>query len=60
MGVTMSKSMTLSEAMKEIKERECCECDRQAKGLVGLGSKFTYYCKKHLHAHIRSRELAEC
>ena len=50
-------SMTISQAMKAIKEQHCCECRRQAKGLVYRGQDVKYYCKRCLHSYMEQKDL---
>ncbi len=50
-------SMTISQAMKAIKDQRCCECRRQAKGLVYRGQDVRYYCKRCLHSYMEQKEL---
>ncbi|MFC1718600.1 hypothetical protein ACFL6S_33405 [Candidatus Poribacteria bacterium] len=50
-------SMTISQAMKAIKDQRCCECRRQAKGLVYRGQDVRYYCKRCLHSYMEQKDL---
>ena len=50
-------SMSISQAMKAIKDEQCCECSRRAKGLVYRGQDVRYYCKRCLHRYMEQREL---
>lgn len=50
-------SMTISQAMKAIRDQQCCECRRQAKGLVYRGQDVRYYCKRCLHSYMEQKEL---
>ncbi len=50
-------AMSISQAMKAIKDEHCCECRRQAKGLVYRGQEVRYYCKKCLHKYMEQKEL---
>ncbi len=49
-------SMSVSQAMRAIKDERCCECGRQAKGLVYRGQTVTYYCKKCLHKYMEQKD----
>lgn len=49
-------SISVSQAMKAIKDEQCCECGRQAKGLVYRRQAVSYYCKRCLHKHMQQRE----
>lgn len=51
------KTISISEAMKAIKDEQCCECRRQAKGLVYRGQEVRYYCKKCLHKYMEQKEI---
>jgi|GEM_PF-2101277 len=48
--------MSVSQAMRAIKDERCCECGRQAKGLVYRGRTVDYYCKRCLHEYMEQRE----
>lgn len=50
-------SVTISQAMKAIKDERCCECRRRAKGLVYRGQDVRYYCKRCLHSYMEQKEL---
>ena len=50
-------SMTISQAMKAIKDQQCCECRRQAKGLVYRGQDIRYYCKRCLHSYMEQKDM---
>jgi len=50
------EAMTISQAMKEIKNKKCSQCRRQAKGLVYRGQTAIYYCKKCLHEYMERRD----
>ena len=50
-------SMTISQAMKAIRDQQCCECRRQAKGLVYRGQDVRYYCKRCLHSYMEQKDL---
>jgi len=49
--------ISISQAMKAIKDEKCCECRRQAKGLVYRGQEVRYYCKRCLHNYMEQKEL---
>ena len=49
--------MNVAQAMKAIKDERCCECRRQAKGLVYRGQTVVYYCKRCLHNYMEQKEL---
>lgn len=49
-------SVSISQAMKAIKDEQCCECRRQAKGLVYRGQEVRYYCKRCLHKYMDQKE----
>ena len=49
--------MSISQAMKAIKDEKCSECRRQAKGLVYRGQEVRYYCKRCLHNYMEQKEL---
>ena len=51
------ESISINQAMKEIKHERCCKCGRQAKGLVYRGQVANYYCKKCLHEHMQQKEF---
>lgn len=42
-------TISISQAMKAIKNERCCECGKMAKGLIYRGQTVNYYCKKCLH-----------
>jgi hypothetical protein len=50
------ETMSVSQAMKAIKTEKCCECSRQAKGLVYRGQTVLYYCKRCLHKYMEQKE----
>ncbi len=50
-------TMSISQAMKAIKDESCCECRRQAKGLVYRGQEVRYFCKRCLHNYMEQKEL---
>jgi len=49
-------SMSVTQAMRAIKTEQCCECGRQAKGLVYRGQTVNYYCKKCLHRYMEQKD----
>ena len=49
--------MSISRAMRAIKDERCCECGRQAKGLVYRGQAVSYYCKRCLHRYMEQKEM---
>ena len=49
-------SISASQAMRAIKNEQCCQCGRQAKGLVYRGQTAVYYCKKCLHEYMERRD----
>jgi hypothetical protein len=51
------EAMSIDQAMKAIKDEKCCECGRQAKGLVYRGRIASYYCKKCLHKYMQQKEI---
>ena len=51
--------MSASQAMRAIKDKRCCECGRQAKGLVYRQQSINYYCKKCLHDYMEQKEVQE-
>ena len=53
------EAVSVSQAMRAIKDERCCECRRQAKGLVYRGQTVSYYCKRCLHEYMERRELQE-
>jgi hypothetical protein len=46
----------MSQAMKAIKDEQCCECRRKAKGLVYTHQGVRYYCKRCLHNYMKAKE----
>jgi tRNA(Ile2) C34 agmatinyltransferase TiaS len=53
--ISMGK-ISINQAMKAMKNEQCCECGRKAKGLVYRGDAVLYYCKKCLHRYTEQRE----
>ena len=49
--------MSVSQAMKAIRDEQCCECGRKAKGLVYRNQSVSYYCKRCLHKYMDQKEL---
>jgi uncharacterized paraquat-inducible protein A len=49
-------SISVSQAMKAIKDEKCYECGRQAKGLVYRRQAVSYYCKRCLHKYMQQKE----
>ena len=41
----------MSQAMKDIKNEQCCKCGKRAKGLIFRGRTVNYYCKECLSEH---------
>ena len=50
-------SINMSQAMKAIKDEQCCECRRKAKGLVYSRQGVRYYCKRCLHSYMQAKEM---
>lgn len=50
------ETISVSQAMRAIKNETCCQCGRQAKGLVYRGQAVSYYCKKCLHKYMKQRD----
>ena len=50
------EAISVSQAMRAIKDERCCECRRQAKGLVYRGQTVSYYCKKCLHKYMEQKD----
>lgn len=55
-GIKVTKEINLSQAMRAISDQKCCECGKQAKGLVYRGRSAEYYCKKCLHDYLERTE----
>jgi len=49
--------LNMSQAMKAIKDEQCCECRRKAKGLVYSQEGVRYYCKRCLHEYMQAKEV---
>jgi uncharacterized Zn ribbon protein len=49
-------SKSISQAMKAIKNEQCSECRKKAKGLVYRGNTVKYYCKECLHDYMEQKE----
>jgi hypothetical protein len=56
-GKSKMEAMSVSQAMRAIKDERCCECRRQAKGLVYRREGVRYYCKRCLHEYMQRKEL---
>ena len=52
-------TVNISEAMKAIKDKQCCECRSKAKGLVYGKDGVRYYCKKCLHRYMEQKETQQ-
>lgn len=48
--------ISISQAMKAIKDEKCCECGKKAKGLIYRGRDVSYYCKDCLHEYTDQKE----
>ena len=51
------EAISVSQAMRAIKDEQCCQCRRRAKGLVYRGQSVSYYCKRCLHEYMQQKEL---
>lgn len=46
----------ISQAMRAIKDQKCCECGKQARGLIYRGTSVQYYCKKCLDDYMKKTD----